>query len=39
LRREDLRERPDREVRDYLLYIQLINREEQAQNRKNRSRR
>jgi hypothetical protein len=37
LRREDLADRPHREVADYLLFIQLINREEQAaQNRKNR---
>jgi hypothetical protein len=29
LRRDDLLNRPAREVSDYLLYIQLINREEQ----------
>lgn len=30
LRREDLAGRPAREVEDYLLFIQLISREEQA---------
>lgn len=34
LRREDLERRPAREVEDYLLYIQLIAREEQAQQRR-----
>lgn len=34
LRREDLEQRPAREVEDYLLYIQLIAREEQAQQRR-----
>lgn len=34
LRRQDLETRPWREVEDYLLYIQLITREEQAQQRR-----
>lgn len=34
LRREDLERRPAREVEDYLLYIQLSAREEQAQQRR-----
>lgn len=38
LKREDLVDRPQREVEDYLLYIELICREEQAQNRRANSR-
>jgi len=34
LRREDLASRPAREAEDYFLFIQLIVREEQAQNRR-----
>lgn len=38
LRREDLLSRPAREVEDYVLFIQLIVREEQAQQRRAASR-
>jgi hypothetical protein len=34
LRREDLLRRPAREVEDYILYIKLIIREEQARARR-----
>jgi len=31
LRREDLMERPAQEIKDYMFFIELIQREEQAQ--------
>lgn len=34
LKREDVANRPAREIEDYLLFIQLIHREEQAQQRR-----